>query len=106
MLQALYERDVVPDVLVGTPAGALKAAFVASRAQISERPPAASTTSAGSHLAIAARMRSRPGDLGTSEIVPLGDHARAVLRSWRSIERPKILAGAFWGSFCRYLSLP
>ena len=33
MLQALYERDVVPDVLVGTSAGALNAAFVASRAQ-------------------------------------------------------------------------
>ena len=31
MLQALYERDVVPDVLVGTSAGALNAAFVASR---------------------------------------------------------------------------
>jgi NTE family protein len=33
MLQALYERDVVPDVLVATSAGALNAAFVASRAQ-------------------------------------------------------------------------
>src|SRR2546421_10962673 len=33
MLQALYERDVVPDVLVRTSAGALNAAFVASRAQ-------------------------------------------------------------------------
>jgi len=33
MLQALYERDVVPDVLVGTSTGALNAAFVASRAQ-------------------------------------------------------------------------
>ena len=33
MLQALYERDVVPDVLVGTSAGALNAAFAASRAQ-------------------------------------------------------------------------
>lgn len=33
MLEALYERDIVPDVLVGTSAGALNAAFVASRAQ-------------------------------------------------------------------------
>jgi NTE family protein len=33
MLEALYERDVVPDVLVGTSAGALNAAFIASRAQ-------------------------------------------------------------------------
>jgi NTE family protein len=33
MLQALYERDVVPDVLVGTSVGALNAAFVASRPQ-------------------------------------------------------------------------
>ena len=33
VLQAIYERDVVPDVLVGTSAGALNAAFVASRAQ-------------------------------------------------------------------------
>jgi NTE family protein len=33
MLQALYERDIVPDLLVGTSAGALNAAFVASRPQ-------------------------------------------------------------------------
>ena len=33
MLQALYERGVVPDLLVGTSVGALNAAFVASRPQ-------------------------------------------------------------------------
>jgi NTE family protein len=33
MLQALYEQGVVPDVLVATSAGALNAAFVASRPQ-------------------------------------------------------------------------
>jgi NTE family protein len=33
MLRALYERGVVPDVLVGTSVGALNAAFVASRPQ-------------------------------------------------------------------------
>jgi NTE family protein len=33
MLRALYERDIVPDLLVGTSAGALNAAFVASRPQ-------------------------------------------------------------------------
>jgi NTE family protein len=33
MLQALYEREIVPDLLVGTSAGALNAAFVASRPQ-------------------------------------------------------------------------
>jgi NTE family protein len=32
-LQALYAHEVVPDILVGTSAGALSAAFVASRAQ-------------------------------------------------------------------------
>ena len=31
MLQALYERDIRPDVLVGTSAGAINAAFIASR---------------------------------------------------------------------------
>src|ERR1700742_4238320 len=31
MLQALYERDIRPDLLVGTSAGALNAAFAASR---------------------------------------------------------------------------
>jgi NTE family protein len=31
MLRALYERGIVPDLLVGTSAGALNAAFVASR---------------------------------------------------------------------------
>src|SRR3979490_811841 len=33
MLDALYERGIVPDVLVGTSVGALNAAFMASRAQ-------------------------------------------------------------------------
>ena len=33
MLQALYERGIVPDILVGTSAGALNAAYVASRPQ-------------------------------------------------------------------------
>ena len=33
MLRALYERGVVPELLVGTSAGALNAAFVASRPQ-------------------------------------------------------------------------
>ena len=31
MLEALYEREVVPDVIVGTSAGALNGAFIASR---------------------------------------------------------------------------
>lgn len=34
MLQALYERGIVPDLLVGTSAGALNAAFIASRPQM------------------------------------------------------------------------
>jgi len=34
MLEALYEHDIVPDMLVGSSAGALNAAFVASRPQI------------------------------------------------------------------------
>jgi NTE family protein len=33
MLRALYERDITPDLLVGTSAGALNAAFIASRPQ-------------------------------------------------------------------------
>jgi NTE family protein len=33
MLEALYERDIAPDFLVGTSVGALNAAFVASRPQ-------------------------------------------------------------------------
>jgi NTE family protein len=33
MLQALYERGIAPDLLVGTSAGALNAAYVASRPQ-------------------------------------------------------------------------
>ncbi|HMJ34262.1 MAG TPA: patatin-like phospholipase family protein [Baekduia sp.] len=33
MLRALYERNIVPDLLVGASVGALNAAFVASRAQ-------------------------------------------------------------------------
>src|SRR5690348_3319405 len=33
MLRALYERGITPDLLVGTSAGALNAAYVASRPQ-------------------------------------------------------------------------
>lgn len=33
MLHGLYERGIVPDVIVGTSAGALNAAFIASRPQ-------------------------------------------------------------------------
>jgi NTE family protein len=33
MLEALYERGIVPDLIVGTSAGALNAAFIASRPQ-------------------------------------------------------------------------
>jgi NTE family protein len=36
MLRALYERDIRPDLIVGTSAGALNGAFVASRAQTVE----------------------------------------------------------------------
>src|SRR4051794_38590696 len=33
MLHALYERDIAPDVIVGTSAGAMNGAFIASRPQ-------------------------------------------------------------------------
>jgi NTE family protein len=33
MLQALYERDIIPDVIVGTSVGAINAAYIASRPQ-------------------------------------------------------------------------
>jgi NTE family protein len=33
MLRALYEREIVPDFVVATSAGALNAAFIASRPQ-------------------------------------------------------------------------
>ena len=33
MLRALYERDIRPDLIVGTSAGALNGAFIASRPQ-------------------------------------------------------------------------
>ena len=36
MLRALYERDIAPDLIVGTSAGALNGAFVASRSQTCE----------------------------------------------------------------------
>jgi NTE family protein len=36
MLRALYERGIRPDLLAGTSAGALNAAYIASRAQIVE----------------------------------------------------------------------
>ena len=37
MLPALYQRRIVPDVLVGTSAGALNAAFVASLPAVNSR---------------------------------------------------------------------
>jgi NTE family protein len=36
MLEALYERGIVPDLLIGTSAGALNAAYVASRPQTAD----------------------------------------------------------------------
>jgi NTE family protein len=36
MVQALYEREVTADLLVGTSAGALSAAYLASRPQTGE----------------------------------------------------------------------
>src|SRR6266576_6167028 len=36
MLRALYEHGIAPDLLVGTSAGALNAAFVASRPQTAD----------------------------------------------------------------------
>src|SRR4051812_50039049 len=38
MLRALYEQGITPDVLVGTSAGALNAAFVASRPPTEDTP--------------------------------------------------------------------
>ena len=36
MLQALYERDITPQLVVGTSAGAINGAFIASRPQTVE----------------------------------------------------------------------
>ncbi len=36
MLRALYERDIAPDVVVGTSAGAVNGAFIVSRRQAVE----------------------------------------------------------------------
>src|SRR5919107_4540696 len=36
MLEALYERDIQPDLIVGTSAGALNGAFIAERPQTVE----------------------------------------------------------------------
>jgi NTE family protein len=36
MLHALYERGIAPDLIVGTSAGALNGAFIASRPQMAE----------------------------------------------------------------------
>ncbi len=36
MLEALYERDIVPDLIIGTSVGAINGAFIASRPQMPE----------------------------------------------------------------------
>jgi len=36
MLEALYERGITPDLIVGTSVGAINGAFIASRPQIPE----------------------------------------------------------------------
>ena len=43
MLRALYERDIAPDFIVGTSAGALNGAFIASRPQTTETADALGT---------------------------------------------------------------
>jgi NTE family protein len=49
MVHALYERGIVPDLLVGTSAGALNAAFLASRPQ--PWPPPKHSRSSGADCA-------------------------------------------------------
>jgi NTE family protein len=38
MLRALYEREITPDLIVATSAGAINGAFIAARPQTSRRP--------------------------------------------------------------------
>src|SRR5215204_4490839 len=53
MLRALYERDITPDLIVGTSAGAFNGAYIASRRQ--------TTPTAESPRADLARPASRTG---------------------------------------------
>ena len=63
MVHALYERGIVPDLLVGTSAGALNAAFLASR------PPTVAT--AGELAAIWRGLRRSDGQKLTGVTFPV-----------------------------------
>lgn len=71
MLRALYERDVVPDLIVGTSAGALNGAFIASRPQLVETADALGDVWRGLRRGNAFPLNPLTGLLG---FLGLGDH--------------------------------
>ena len=74
MLQALAEYDVHPDVLVGTSAGGLNAAWVAARSSLQPRLRASGNKTtcaparAASAMRVAARCRFSSGAPGVTRI--------------------------------------
>ena len=55
MLQALYEREIEPDLIVASSAGALNGAFIASRPQVPGRPTSWPRSGSGSAAARSSR---------------------------------------------------
>ena len=74
MLRALYERDVVPDVIVGTSAGALNGAFIASRPQTVETADALASVWRGLRRGQVFPMNPLTGLLGLLGFLGSRDH--------------------------------
>jgi predicted acylesterase/phospholipase RssA len=61
MLRALYERDITPDLIVGTSAGALNGAFIASRPQTTATADASRRSGAACVAGRCSRSTRSPG---------------------------------------------
>src|SRR5690242_4801952 len=64
MLEALYERGIVPDLIVGTSAGALNGAFIAERPQTVETAHELASVWRGLHRAQVFPLNPLSGALG------------------------------------------
>ena len=90
MLRALYEREIAPDFLVGTSAGALNGAFVASRPQTAETADALGDVWRGLRRGQVFPLNPLTGLLGflgsRDHLVP-GSGLRHLIRSHLQLER-------------------
>src|SRR5512142_611942 len=91
MLRALYERNIKPDVIVGTSAGAMNGAFIASRAQTVATAAALATVWRGLRRGQVFPVNPLTGLLGflgaRDHLVPASGLSRLIARN---VERARL----------------